>query len=182
MVFGHLPSKIISENWIQFVYSFHMPLFFIISGILFRQKKIKEGIIRDFHSLIIPYLIINCFCFIWWFTMIYARHQELYSLGVTPIIQRIGAILIGLGYNTDYWKPVCGPGWFLIALFLLKSIVNYLYSKQSKSLVLLGGIVFPLIFAYAFKSINISLRLPLYSAIMALPFFLFGNYFKTNSG
>ena len=47
---------------IDFVYSFHMPLFFFISGFLFHKKNIvniQKSIISKVKSLIIPYLSIS---------------------------------------------------------------------------------------------------------------------------
>ena len=41
----------------HFIYSFHMPLFFLISGYLYYKKEIKESLVKDFRRLIIPYFI-----------------------------------------------------------------------------------------------------------------------------
>ena len=61
MIFGHTMSKI---NCLHiWIYSFHMPIFFIICGIIMcrkgRQKSyslLKEKIIRRWYTLGIPYL------------------------------------------------------------------------------------------------------------------------------
>ena len=57
IVLGHMfPSP-----GTNFIYSFSVPLFFFISGFLFyQQKNFNTFFIRNFHSLIIPYLFINC--------------------------------------------------------------------------------------------------------------------------
>ena len=57
VVFGHLNLQ---EPMQTIIYSFHIPLFFIISGLLFDRKKyadFKSFLARRLHTLIIPYLI-----------------------------------------------------------------------------------------------------------------------------
>lgn len=45
----------------NFIYSFSVPLFFFISGFLFYQSDSFNTFLRkNFYSLIIPYLFINC--------------------------------------------------------------------------------------------------------------------------
>ena len=52
VIIGHLGTPGISA----FVYTFHMPLFFFLSGFLFHhQKKIVPFILRKTKSLVIPY-------------------------------------------------------------------------------------------------------------------------------
>ena len=41
VIIGHYPS--INERIQSIIYWFHMPLFFMISGYLFKKKKIKYG-------------------------------------------------------------------------------------------------------------------------------------------
>ena len=69
VILGHTyPDSNSIKIWI---YSFHMPLFFIISGILLNHtntedKDIKSIIISKFKSLIIPYIFFELLAiFIW---------------------------------------------------------------------------------------------------------------------
>lgn len=63
VVVGHIASfNPKCDLLIDFVYSFHMPLFFFISGFLFHKKNIvniQKSIISKVKSLIIPYLSIS---------------------------------------------------------------------------------------------------------------------------
>ena len=54
VIVGHLrTSPIISSV----VYSYHMPLFFLVGGYFFRPKpNIRETAAKDFKRLVIPYL------------------------------------------------------------------------------------------------------------------------------
>lgn len=45
----------------RFVTLFHMPLFFIISGVLFKQDKFMNIIRKVFSRLILPYVLIHIY-------------------------------------------------------------------------------------------------------------------------
>ena len=55
----------------DFIYSFHMPLFFIVSGFLWDNSKYQQMSIRDFaekkfKAYIIPYFKMSFICFVIW--------------------------------------------------------------------------------------------------------------------
>lgn len=55
MVLGHMHFS--DDVFNKYVYAFHMPLFFIVSGMLFNEKKtVKETVISRARSLLIPYI------------------------------------------------------------------------------------------------------------------------------
>lgn len=72
MIFGHTMSKI---NCLHiWIYSFHMPIFFIICGIIMcrkgRQKSyslLKEKIIRRWYTLGIILFTVGLLIIEWWF-------------------------------------------------------------------------------------------------------------------
>ena len=84
-----------------FIYSFHMPLFSLLSGYLFRLHGGKHGLIdsvkRRFMQIIVP-------CFAW--------ASINYFLQV--IIGRIDIISVSLGSFVKYWM---NSNWFLWAMF-----------------------------------------------------------------
>lgn len=54
VIVGHaVPYKILGN----FIYSFHMPLFFFVSGFVYKKKTIMQTIIKKGRYLIIPYLV-----------------------------------------------------------------------------------------------------------------------------
>ena len=54
MVMGHLHFS--EDVFDKYIYAFHMPLFFIVSGILFNQDKtLKNTIISRAKALFVPY-------------------------------------------------------------------------------------------------------------------------------
>lgn len=60
VILGH--GGLVNENIRQVIYSFHMPLFFIISGILYKPLSFAVTIKKYYRRLIIPYLIMNGVC------------------------------------------------------------------------------------------------------------------------
>ena len=59
MVYAHIFTTGTIDKWIH---GFHMPLFFIISGLLFKRKNdVKKSVIGKVKSIIIPYLFFAFF-------------------------------------------------------------------------------------------------------------------------
>ncbi len=67
VVLGHV--EYLSGEWIRFVTAFHMPLFFLISGILIRKKKEEEKLFcnlvkKKLYSIMLPYAIFSLLSFL----------------------------------------------------------------------------------------------------------------------
>ena len=54
VVFAHICTQSLAVKW---VYSFHMPLFFIIGGILYKRRDIITDIKNRFLNIMIPFYI-----------------------------------------------------------------------------------------------------------------------------
>lgn len=131
VILGHIYD--VSNPIKIWLYSFHIPLFFIISGALIKYTNIngrnmKNIIISKFKSLIIPYI-----CF------------ELLAIFVWMIQNEL--TFSAFKWNiTDSIFMYCKAGttWFLFALFvseiLFISILKYL--KSNKLITLITGILF----------------------------------------
>ena len=134
VIWGHTYStnKTIIKNYI---YSFHLPLFFFISGLTFGDSdklSFKEFAKKRIKGLLIPYLIINIICY---FFMI-----VLYNF---DIIKNFGYIkdIAGIFYSNNSILPIpCGPAWFLVTLFL-SEILFYFLKKNTKNDFDLGVVV-----------------------------------------
>lgn len=123
VVIGHANPNPKLRLWI---YSFHMPLFFILSGATFNPNKynnLKEFTKARVRSLIIPYVCINVFTIIFY----YIYYNYLIKSGFN-MIACIKAILIG---NAEIAYPFHGPTWFLLTLFL-SEVLFYCLSKICK--------------------------------------------------
>ena len=110
-----------------YVYGFHIPFFFLISGCLYKVRDggLKEAMFLNIKKLLIPYLCLNVFFAIVW-GIIYAN----------PIDQ---FIKIPYGIIAGRGTP-CGASWFIIALFFIKCLYDFISYKKIEK------IVMPLIF------------------------------------
>lgn len=170
VILGH--GNLVDAECRQLIYSFHMPLFFVLSGYLFKELPAKERIKKDFHALIVPYLCINGVCFLLWFVGGYLMKPE-YHWSMEPLVQRLGAILLGIGYHTDFWIAVCTPSWFLIALFIVRCITNTTLPVYHIALCISA-----LCTGYLFSCFEVHFYFTLNSVVMALPFFVAGIWMK----
>lgn len=172
VILGHL---LLSSNTTlrPYIYSFHMPFFFLVSGMLHKDL----GCIawnKYFKTLLIPFLFFNLLFFILW-----------------PILSNIGIWEGDWGLQNGVFDcyrnyflntvinvfkgkaPPDGATWFLLALFWCKIITDSI-CRRSWSILLSFCVVFG-ITLMAFHSRTI---LRIGNAFMVMPFFYGGFYFK----
>lgn len=165
MIIGHGP--LLEDTFGRIViYSFHMPLFFFLSGYLYKHTSFRETIKKDWRRLLIPYLYLNTIGLIFWIIC----HP--FEINVECILSRIFAVFLGLGYNTEHFIPVLTPTWFIIALFLIRIVMSIVIKHIFYVIIL--SIIVSVILTNTYDTL-----LPIDSAIMALPFFCFGYIAKT---
>lgn len=113
------------QNWI---YVFHMPLFFFLSGYLFnfeRNASFKTFALKRFRQLMIPYFTFNLITYLFW--LFIGRH--------------VGA---DSGFNTPWWEPavytVFGYGdkmvhnvplWFFMCLYIIQLAYYKIFKKRT---------------------------------------------------
>ncbi|AKB47133.1 O-acetyl transferase [Methanosarcina sp. Kolksee] len=165
-----------------YIFSFHMPLFFFISGFLFDFSKYTESasyfVKGRFKSLIVPY-----FCFAVITCIFYFLLDELYTPGIPSIeffenniIHGISHILVAFGPAISYNPPL----WFLTCLFVTELLFYGLaknYYGEPKKLVLwliLAGVI-----GYLY-SVYVPFRIPwnVDVALAAIVFYGAGNLFR----
>ena len=171
MVLGH---GLVPERIIQFIYSFHMPLFFVLSGLLFKNRGLSKSIRKGIKTLIIPYFLLNAIGLLY---DVVEKHLVGKTLSLYNIYDRIGAVLMGIGYNVDNWHPVLSPTWYIYTLFLIQLICSVSKGKLWHLALLPLSIALTL---FLFHN-NIDLLIPFDSVILAMPFFLFGMLLKNRN-
>lgn len=115
------------------IYSFHMPLFFILSGYLWTDMNIRKFSFSDFikkkfKSLIIPYFKIGFIClFIWGviYPLLFCNNYY-YGDFASDIAKYVFGICYSIG-TTEY-VPHCSPIWFLTSLFCA-NMLFFMYRK-----------------------------------------------------
>lgn len=102
----------------DFIFSFHMPLFLILSGYTFRfellsRKAFVQKEKRDFLQLILPVLIVH---------LLIIFHGILIEHHYSIVQDELYALAYASGYTPD--KPFLGACWFLISLFWARLIIR----------------------------------------------------------
>ena len=117
VIIGHVSNNT-TINY--FIYSFHMPLFFIISGFLYKKKENYTK--RKFKSILIPYFIFSILSFMYWF-IIERNFREQNISAFKAFIN----IFLAFAENNGYIFNVVL--WFLPCLFFTEIIFNLLITK-----------------------------------------------------
>jgi len=124
VILGHTDG--IAEWLRRYIHSFHIPLFFFISGYLVSQKSLTAHFSqvwrRHFRSLILPYFTFGLISYMVWLLAgrFYGRDV---GLTVNPVRPLIG-MLYGVG--VDHWLRHNVALWFLPSLFSLHLIFYWL--------------------------------------------------------
>lgn len=128
VVFAHVNY---TPEILVLIYSFHMPLFFLISGMLFNKSKyldFKSFFRRRFKTLFIPYVIYELVSIAWLYVSerLYSDFQ-LFDVSKDQYIDFFKQILISNWSGTHVNQPL----WFVPCLFLVE-ILYYFICKMKK--------------------------------------------------
>jgi len=146
------------------IFSFHMPLFFFLSGYLFNEKKygydLKTIIVSKFSSLIWPFIT---------FTFLAILLKTIYDLENTWKNLDYLGFLMGI-------KSINVPLWFLTALFSTEIIFSQIvrFTKHKLILIILFTLILVIIGFLNIHFFHISLLSGIHIALIALIFFLGG--------
>lgn len=139
------------------IFLFHMPLFFMISGALYKQKGIKKELLNSSQSLLLPYLIYN---------LLYMMPLP---LGGERSWHSVINILLG---NQEQLCYVMVPLWFVVALFVMRAICSI-----KKINLYIFGIIGLLLSVILFGIIQVDQTndyFQLKTVIFCMPFFAMG--------
>ncbi|WP_082676591.1 acyltransferase family protein [Shouchella shacheensis] len=125
VVMSHAP---IEDSLRAFLFAFHMPLFFYLSGVVFRPRDVSIGAFmkKKARSLLLPYLLFSIVTYMIWFFA--TRHFPFTSgEGVNPLVPLSGIFLsTPENYQLTYNPAI----WFLTCLFVVE-LLFFLYYRLS---------------------------------------------------
>lgn len=138
VVLGHSLLKFKKEKVFRFIYSFHMPLFFMISGLTFRPDKydtimdcIKDKVIKLAH----PYIMLNILALPFWYI-----NMKTHMVRSDSLVE----VLFGVFYsNSAVVRAPSNATWFLMTL-LFAEVIYYMlhhYLKEDKAVFLMSCIL-----------------------------------------
>lgn len=182
MVLCHANVGAQKPGLLVFIYTFHMPIFFLISGYFDRIKhgqSIKDTVKKLVRTLLIPYLVFNIFAFTYcWYGRL--NHPELNNdITASQILPHgLLGIILCQSNQTDYSYLPNGPLWFLIALFECKMIYMLAVITYRKSKIIACML---LVSFFCLLSLMVTNRYQMFSigsALLALPFYCLGGVIK----
>lgn len=100
--------------------TFSMPWFFYKSGILFKEISCREGLVKDFKKLIVPYVKWTLIGYVGWlFIQLVDGTVSMQSCVYGPLnmLYKYGCMSLNI------------PAWFLLSLFFVRVISRYLLNK-----------------------------------------------------
>ena len=170
IVIGHIQSN---ENFTHFIYSFHVPIFFIISGYLYKKtEKLSEYVKKKAKTILIPYFIFGAISLIYWFVIErYFREQI-----VNPWIPVANLFLAQAG---EYNFIANAALWFLPCLFCTELIFDILKRITKNEKVFLLGIILISAIGLIYNKLDfVSLPFELNTAFVAVGFYYLGYVWK----
>lgn len=167
VLLGH---SFISEDLYRFIYTFHMPLFFAISGYLFKNDSLentKEYVNKKAKSLLVPYAVFAVLSFP--IGLILPNYMN-GSVSIVDGLSKLFYLKGSVGWNI--------PLWFLSSLFFTETLFFILKKYKIENLVIM---VLSIIFGYVIYKLNIVLPFGIHISIWALLFYAIGNELKLSN-
>jgi len=175
VVMGHNDFAVISPFAYQVIYSFHMPLFFFLSGYFLKTAiPFFDFLKKRFNSLLKPYLFI---IFIIYFTSV-----SFEKMGFKTALQRIVKSLYGAGYYIDWVQLWFLPHLFVVSLyaFLFFAIFGRWNNRYVRWIALVATLGISSLFLKDFYPFSLSLfgkRYELYGLPFSLDLVLLSGFF-----
>lgn len=177
MVIGHVYDK---ESWgIHFIYMFHMPLFFILSGYFFVQPMSRENVFqycwKRIKGLYIPFLK--------WTLFFIAIHNLLLQFQIGSDVYDLSMILKYILISALTFvgtEPVLVGFWFLKALFtaaVFYELLSYACIKINVSFYVIPLVVLVLILMQMFFDMHSKTLLGM---TLGTLYMFFGTFLKKN--
>lgn len=143
------------------IFLFHMPFFFMISGLLFKQKGFRQEVKRSVHCLLIPYLLYNLL------------YMTPLPFGGARDLKTIVNVVLG---NQEQLCYVMVPLWFLVALIVIRIVCSS--TKLNLAYIGIGGCIVSVILYGLFHIDQTNDYFQLKTACFCVPFFVIGRYLR----
>lgn len=163
MIIGHRGS--VNEQYTKFIFSFHIPMFFILSGMLYHPVRPIETITKVSKTLLLPFVIITCIWLIYNYILIIKN-----KIAIEVLVSYILGAFISPGNNYMSFHPICEYLWFLIALAEIRVLLSF--SNNICKMIYISCVC--LLLKLVFKHFEIHLPFALSSAFLEMPFFVIG--------
>ena len=163
MVLGHMPSVPgVIHDWI---FTYHMPLFFFLSGYLFRKKNPQKCLKESVQSYLLPYIAYS----VLFIVLDYVLFMDIHNMEIS-----IGRFLRGQGSFDVLW--------FFVSMFWVKNVYNIIVEKASDEKKANLIMIIICIIAYCFTLFKIGITFKFTTSIVSVLFFASGYEYRQRDG
>jgi len=180
VVWAHHDSEI-PPYLLKYIYSFHMPLFFLASGYVFtpqRYQSPKDFVRRKLRSLVLPYVAFSFVTYGFWLAKSLLRDWS--SLSVHEVLKTLSSI--GIASNGLIFMSHNAALWFLPCLFVVELefflLHRMLERKRSGALVSILSLASCSVIGWSLRRAGISLPWGVDVSLTVLFFYAAGYHFK----
>lgn len=165
------------------IHIFHMPVFFIVSGMCYNENKYQDFskfICNKIKTLLIPSFVWSFFMYIFW------RIYCIFEMRGEPVsVLEFFVLLLTKDANASMFGNLGVIQWFFTSLFfaeilfwlLLKAVGKI---KANKNILLVGGILLLIVLNQLYSMVTSTNRLGIGTSIMATVFLVIGYLYKIN--
>ena len=163
-------SVIISHIYMSAFFSlYHVPMFFFVAGYFFSPKKNIDIIKNSSKQLLLPYVKTGCAILLCYLLIFGRAHADVYLYN----------LLLGTTIDNNLNISI-GPIWFLLTLFWVRTIYNFIYSKPILVIILTAILTLGcIVISKHFNWLNIPYMMV--QSIPAMFFYSFGHFAKQRS-
>lgn len=173
MLLGH--NALADDKLFDFIYSFHMPLFFIISGYFSNNKHelFWEYFVKNTKRLLIPYVFFYLLTLPFGYLVIWSHPYNHPYFGVVDFLLKplVGAFTVE---TTSFAFLTNGPSWFFVALFFVKIFFYIPKMYKCNCISLIASCVGCVCVLFLIKWSGINLYARIDTALLAYPLYVFG--------
>lgn len=174
VVFGHIPQ--VSGSFPQhYIVTFHMPLFFFISGYLTKKEYFNTNTIKKYwHTLIIPYLLYNIVFYPYWIVRHLSQSENVVWFDfIKPLIG-----ILTLQIPTPVSEPLNQVTWFVAALLVMKIILAFCNHSKKRGILIFILIIGVGLLYIINKKYVFTHSITTDGLLKCLPFYLIGHLCK----
>lgn len=162
-----------------FIYTFHMPLFFYLSGYLFsptKYQRFSKFFTSKFKSLIVPYFSFSIIVYVWFLFR--------YKIGDVDYSGSLFKPLLGtiIGERNTDWTVHIGALWFLTCLFTTELLFYFIKTRLKTNLFVIIALIISSLMGYVCsKFLEEPLPWNIDAALIAVLFFGAGYMYKEST-
>ena len=131
---GHIYSNRTVFNWL---YSFHMPLFFLAAGWVYKEKPVLTDIKRRIQTIVVPYFSFGLLVLLYW-QVIERRFRDSDMSFMDSLLGLFSGCYDNLDFNVHLWFLPC----FFVTVALFNILVNLGGRKFAYIAVVLMSLVY----------------------------------------